>query len=451
MIEPIFAPSFNFGFVRLAYFILSSSTASRAMKRMIIFVFMLLNFCAPLFAIESYEKEVGSDSVEVFFRQSKIKLDPQFRNNGSRLESFSQRFKSLLNSPSSNVNIIRIISGASPEGTYKFNRYLSDNRANAVFDFLTSNKLVDSADIKIESRGIDWIGLTECVKSSNLAYKDEVLEILTLPEQTIKNGKVIDERRNRLRNLNGGKVWRELFDLYFANLRATKVVIGFDIQKALQLKKDTFTPLPNIAPELNITEPLGLIKPQPIQQKFTADNKERRSILMALKTNLLYDALLIPNIGVEFYAGKNWSVAGNWMYAWWKNDNVHNYWRTYGGDIEVRRWLGNKPLTGHHVGIYGQMLTYDFELGGRGYLGDKWTYGGGISYGYSKPLSRHFNLDFTIGIGFLRSKYKEYLPQDGHYVWQSTRLANWILPTKAEISLVWLIDKSFTQKKGGSQ
>lgn len=100
---------------------------------------------------------------------------------------------------------------------------------------------------------------------------------------------------------------------------------------------------------------------------------KKRPFYMAVKTNMLYDALLVPNIGVEFCLGKNWSVAGNWMYAWWKSDRKHNYWRIYGGDLEVRRWFGRKasekPLTGHHVGLYGQIVTYDFELGGKGYLG----------------------------------------------------------------------------------
>ena len=38
---------------------------------------------------------------------------------------------------------------------------------------------------------------------------------------------------------------------------------------------------------------------------------------------------LIPNIGIEFYLEKKWSVSLNWMYAWWKSDRKHNYWRTY--------------------------------------------------------------------------------------------------------------------------
>ena len=38
---------------------------------------------------------------------------------------------------------------------------------------------------------------------------------------------------------------------------------------------------------------------------------KKRPFCMAVKTNLLYDAVLIPDIGVEFCLGKNWSVAGN--------------------------------------------------------------------------------------------------------------------------------------------
>lgn len=169
-----------------------------------------------------------------------------------------------------------------------------------------------------------------------------------------------------------------------------------------------------------------------------------------VKTNMLYDALLVPNGGLEIYLGKNWSIDAYWMYAWWKSDRVHNYWRTYGGDVELRKWLGSaakrKPLTGHHIGAYAQIVTYDFELGGRGYLADRWSYAAGVSYGYSLPVAKRLNIDFSIGLGYMGGEYKEYLPQDGHYVWQSTKRRHWIGPTKAEISLVWLIGRGNTNK-----
>ena len=154
------------------------------------------------------------------------------------------------------------------------------------------------------------------------------------------------------------------------------------------------------------------------------------------------DLLLTPNIGIEVPVLNNWSVAANWMYAWWKSDASNWYHRIYGGDLEIRRWLGNKAnLTGWHIGAYAQMLTYDFEFGGNGELADRWTYGAGMTMGWSKNIAPKLNLDFTLGIGYLTGEYKEYKPQDDCYVWQSTKNRKWIGPTKAEVSLVWLLGR----------
>lgn len=173
---------------------------------------------------------------------------------------------------------------------------------------------------------------------------------------------------------------------------------------------------------------------------------------VAVKTNALYDLALIPNLGFEYYFGKNISVTTNWLLAWWRNDNKFWYWRVFGGDVAVRYWIGNQadkaPLTGHHIGIYGNMLTYDFELGGRGYLAKEFSFGYGLEYGYSLPLAERLNLDCSLGIGYFGGEFEEYLPIDGHYVWQATKHRHWFGPTKLEVSLSWVIDGEIF-KKGG--
>lgn len=105
-------------------------------------------------------------------------------------------------------------------------------------------------------------------------------------------------------------------------------------------------------------------------------------------------------------------------------------------------------MCGHHVGLYGQMLTYDIEWGGRGYLGDRWSWGAGLSYGYSLPIGRQFNIDFTLGVGYLSGDYMKYQPEDNCYVWESTRKRKWFGSTKAEVSLVWYIGGR-NELKGG--
>lgn len=245
-----------------------------------------------------------------------------------------------------------------------------------------------------------------------------------------------------LKRLKGGRPYSYLYKFHFPKLRSSMVKICYDSDPINPVRDTVYI---HTRDTLCIHDTVTVIAPV-----------KKRPFCMAVKTNLLYDAVLIPDIGVEFCLGKNWSVAGNWMYAWWKSDRKHNYWRIYGGDVELRRWFGRraveKPFSGHHVGLYGQIVTYDFELGGKGYLGDKWSYGGGVAYGYSLPVGHRFNVDFTLGIGYLGGSYKEYIPLDGHYVWQTTKNRRWFGPTKAGISLVWLIGRgNYSRKKGGRQ
>lgn len=182
----------------------------------------------------------------------------------------------------------------------------------------------------------------------------------------------------------------------------------------------------------------------------------------AIKSNMLYDAALVPNLGAEFYVGSNLSLGANWMYSWWSKKSSHRYWRIYGGDLNARYWFGpaakRKPLTGHHAGIYAGIVTFDFEWGGTAYMGGQpgkniwhraWL-NVGIEYGYSLPVSRHFNIDFTLGVGYLGGTLEKFKPVEGDYLWESTSRHKWFGPTKAEISIVWLLGRGNVNENKGA-
>lgn len=184
-----------------------------------------------------------------------------------------------------------------------------------------------------------------------------------------------------------------------------------------------------------------------------------KSFHMALKTNMLFDALLIPNISAEFYLGSRMSVYGEWMYAWWDSYPRNRFWRTYGGDVGFRYWLGRKaksrPLSGHHIGIYGGILTFDIELGGNGYMGgkpggtlwDRFMVNTGIEYGFSMPVAKRLNIDFSIGIGYMGGRYIRYFPFDNDYYRDKEFQMHYWGPTKAEITLVWLLGTGCHKRK----
>ena len=178
---------------------------------------------------------------------------------------------------------------------------------------------------------------------------------------------------------------------------------------------------------------------------------------LALRTNLLYDLAVVPNVGVEWFADEHWSVAANVMYIWMKSDMRHRYWRLFSTDVEGRYWLTPQTCdvrTGHHFGLYAGFYRYDFEFGDRGWMGDA-NYGGGLSYGYALRLfpkwKERFTLDMSLGFGYLGGTHKEYIPDDGCYVWQRTVRHHLFIPTKAEVTLVWYPRWPFFNRKGTAQ
>ena len=414
--------------------------------RKLLLLFLLITYSITLYAQNISEVYVTSDTLQVYFHQDKIQLEPGYRDNKKRLREFSRRFHKLLANPQSNVRSILVVSGASPEGSSTRNRYLSDNRAKVVYDYLLYNHLVDSAHVEIESRGVDWKGLAARVKASNLPYKDEVLAILDLPEWISKNGKVVDGRKHRLMNYQGGKIWQELYDLYFADLRGTKVMIAYNILKEQEeapppkgTRKDTIY-------IKNINVDSLYVKVEVVSSQSPATpykDSPKKPFHLALKSNLLYDAAVIPNIGAEIGIWQGLTLGGYYQNIWLRNAARTRWYRLEGFETEIKYYFNKerRPFKGHHVGIYGQLLTWDFTYKGRGYLAERWAYGGGISYGYILPIARRLNLDFEVGVGYLGGNMHEYIPMDGHRVWQSLEPFHWIGPTKLGVTLQWLIGR----------
>ena len=403
-------------------------------------------------------------AVKVYFRQGQATLDPMFRDNGSRLDSFARRLDSLREDTSRYIRSVRVVSGASPEGSSTINRNLSERRGAAIRSYLANRVSLEGHSFEVASRDVDWEGLASLVESSAMPYRDEVLDILYhTPEWIIRDGKVVDSRKRQLGMLHGGEAWRYMEERFFPELRASGVLLVFESEPVVTIPEPApVAPLRDtvVVERRDTVEVIRrdtVVVPCPVVPS-------RAPFYMTLKTNLLYDVALVPNIGAEFYLGRGWSLGGNWMYAWWNSDKRHNYWRLYGGELEIRKYFGRraaeKPLTGHHLGLYGQLFTYDFELGGTGYMGgkpggtlwEKMNYAVGLEYGYSLPVARRLNLDFVIGVGYWGGEYHTYDPVDDHYVWKETRQRHWFGPTKAEISLVWLIGRgNYNEKKGGKR
>lgn len=421
------------------------------MKKYCLYLLLLL----PCFgSLSAQEKRT---EINVDFRVGSWKLQPMFGDNAVRLSKIISFLKDVENNDSLELVGISFCGSASPEGSLKINRKLAAARLSTLENYVRERVSLPESLISRCDASIAWERLALLVDQSDMEHKEEAVDILrNVPEFTYNDkGMVIDSRKKHLMDMQYGRTWNYMKAHFFEQVRNASAIFVTVRPKAVEVKeevpKDTVQVIAPVDTVAVAQEPEIFVQPE-----------ERKPFYMSVKTNMLYDALAVPNIGLEFYLGKNWSVAGNWMYGWWDTNKKHRYWRTYGGDLAIRKWFGKKanekPLTGHHLGIYGQMFTYDFEWGGKGYMGgqpggtlwDELNYAAGVEYGYSLPIARRLNIDFTIGLGYWGGKYYEYTPLDGHYVWQVTKNRHWFGPTKAEISLVWLLGRgNSNDKKGG--
>ena len=403
--------------------------------------------------------EENRTEIMVDFRVNVAYIDPNFSDNKSKIDKIVEYINSISSDSTLTITSVSFCGAASPEGPYDWNRYLAGARLASLEKLIRSKVNIPDSIISRDDSYIPWNYLREQVANSNHKYKDAVISIIVEAPELVKdpnNGKLVDRRILRLKRLDNRHVWNELFRLYFSKMRnASAVIITYKGDKT------QIIPVPDFEPALSN---LSIdVSPQIIPAK-REQRTPAKPFYMAVYSNMLYDALAIPNIGLEFYLGKNFSIAGNWMHAWWSYDRRHRYWRIYGGELNARYWFGkaarNKPLTGHHAGIYAQALTYDFEFGGKAQMGgepggtifDRAHFGAGIEYGYSLPVAKRLNIDFTIGVGYIGGRVYEFVPDADRYLWTATKNRHWFGPTKLEVSLVWLIGRgNVNTKKGGAR
>lgn len=395
----------------------------------------------------------------IYFRVGKSDIDRTYLENGHVIETMTKDILTTLEVDGFIPDSLLIYASASPEGPDELNARLARLRAESAKRYILQIlPQLSVANISIESRTNDWSGILQAARADErLPYREQIIRVLSDSRITNKDA--------ALRAMPA--VYAYIRDNMLNKLRTATVTIRVvGRMDEFAAEQETTIPAEESRSAEQETETPTVAEPEPVQENPAEDiiieenpenlPSDKKPFYMGIKNNMLYDLGIVPNIGAEFYLGGNVSIAGNWMYSWWKNDKVHWYWRTYGGDLALRYWFGKaskeKPLQGHHVGLYGQIITYDFEVGNKGLLADRWSWTAGIEYGYSLPVARRLNIDFTIGAGYHTGQFYEYLPIDGHYVWQATKNRTMIGPTKLEISLVWLLGYgNENEKKGGKR
>lgn len=189
---------------------------------------------------------------------------------------------------------------------------------------------------------------------------------------------------------------------------------------------------------------------------LTLTGLQAHSQEVAVKTNILYDATSTPNLGIEIGVGGNHTV--NLVYGInpWKFDSKNHGERFAKHWVLMPefRWWTCSRLNGHFLGVHamaGQLNVSNVDLPVPGFFFSgvnlrkavkdsryQGTFAGaGFTYGYQLSLSRHWNLEGEIGLGYAHVWYDQYpcgdcgrKIRDGH--------ANYLGVTKIGLSLMYV-------------
>ncbi len=179
-------------------------------------------------------------------------------------------------------------------------------------------------------------------------------------------------------------------------------------------------------------------------------DKLPKRVLLGVKTNLLYDLALTPNIGIEVPIGKKWSVNGEFARGWWLNSDQTFCWQLESWALEGRYWLfdssDQESLTGWFAGAYTNMGLFDFQLQrDHGRQGD--FFAAGLSGGYVRNIGHNLSFEFSLGLGYIFCNYRNYNVCDETLIANGSQKNYWsIIPQRANISLVWKIFRKHTKR-----
>lgn len=332
-------------------------------------------------------------------------LDSTFVDNSERMKDI-RKFLSYV-SQDSLIKIDRVDfrGTASPDGSYEFNVWLSENRLRTFKELVKSYIDIPDSIIFSQSSDIPWNEFRDKVEQSNVPMRETVLTIIDEGPKLVPwvGGKHIDHRLLKLKRLDGGNVWNTLkkpilFDLrygdatfYFTRLwpGLEEVTLNMNIQLADEIPE--LLPLP-AGPQISTWIPR-----------------------IYLKTNLIGWAMGSVNLAAEFDLGPHWSITLPAYYCAWDYFKSTIKFRNLTFQPELRYWPNAKGYNhGFFIGAHFGMMYYNFAVDGstrfQDYRGRTPALGGGVGLGFRKAISsnQRWHIEFTAGAGAYRLDYSKF-------------------------------------------
>lgn len=162
------------------------------------------------------EWDFGQDELEIIFKVSKIEMDSSVFNNETTFGKILSAVDKIYSNPKFKVDQIEIAGYASPEGTPQFNRWLGENRAKALIDYIIKNRpqyRLTPENFKVRNGEENWEGLRRLTLASPIP-DEEIKQIIDIIDSDAGVA-----RKDQLKALNGGRTYRKMLDEVYPHLR----------------------------------------------------------------------------------------------------------------------------------------------------------------------------------------------------------------------------------------
>lgn len=382
----------------------------------------------------------------------------------------------IMNDPTKEIMQVYVCGSASPDGVWADNVKLSQDRTDAAARYLTEVLDIPSYKIHSESLNEDWDRLYELVAASDMPQKYSVM--------TIIKSKDWGERKRALQQLDGGRAWRILLDEFFPQLRCVRFAIfcKWDKTKPYMSKPVeslSYQSQPQPAPvskmdTIYVRDTVYMIKevvymPQPdtpsqpdtpVQTDMIKQTGRARKVwdtpwYMGVKTNLLADALVVPQFGLEFQLSRKVSLD---LQGWATNYNIltpqDENASVYGFAPELRFWTRRAMRTGSFFGLHANCAWYTLQWKDMLYQNgpeDVWVgnfhdsgnnnpaWSVGLTYGYSLGLGprKNWGIEFVLGVGYGRYTQNTAKLSDGAWMLVEHQSRHHFGVTRAGINLAY--------------
>lgn len=354
----------------------------------------LLLFCMP--EIKAAEQGVADkEHFRLKYVINIAELDSTFVDNSQRMRDIRQFLTDAANDSLIQITGVDFRGTASPDGSYEFNVWLSENRLRTFKELVKSYIDIPDSLIFAQSSDIPWQEFREAVvNDEKVPMRETVLEIIDEGPRLVEwfGNRHIDHRLLKLKRLDSGKVWNYLkrpilFDLRYGDATFYYTRLWPALEE-IKLPIQAMAPIPELMP-LPPSEPYEIWIPN-----------------IYLKTNLIGWAAGSVNIGVEFDLAPHWSFALPWYYCAWDYFKSTIKFRNFTLQPEFRYWPNAKGYNhGFFVGLHAGAMAFNFAIDGKYRYQDRKgrhpALGGGLAIGYRKPISKNkrWHVAFSAGAG----------------------------------------------------